>query len=376
MKKYTYLAAIALIMTILTSCIGKSEKDTAGPAVFNTEKNAGIQNEYTVPDFTGKVFDTMLQQELSNSGYILSIKTEHHDTIPQGNIISQTPSAGTKTDKKGINLELTVSAGKKSGNASNNDKSAQTQPKESDDIQNIVTGLTEPQWIISPILDYDILETFGNGSYSIVRKWDNYGIVDINCNAYGTGAYTKLFHCPEHGLSSPDVTEAVKLADDLTIVPDCGFKALESDRNIYVYDDSRGRLYLTGYSDGQFKIADMTETEFFKTNSNYIAVLYNCDTDIMMYDGIGMESLGEIFKAENIKMNYGVVNNEFVTLIEFRYDEIKYGNDCYIVKEDGKYGYRGFSGQYYYECIFEEANTAYLGAAWVKYDGKWGTVEF
>lgn len=393
LKKKIYILSLMMVALLLASCFGKGNVTSKPPVIKNddasTESQTGIG--IVVPDLCDKAFDSTLQQKLSNDGYILSVISEYHDTVPMGVIIAQLPMAGTAIQEKGIKLEIRVSAGKNpaSDKDDTTDKSSgkpalpQTPPDKSESIarpHDITTpkgkGLTVPKWVVSPKIDYDIIETFGMTGYSICRKWDNYGIIDMNGKPFGTGAYTKLYFCPEHGLSSPDVTKKTKLAEDLFIVPDCGLEDLESDRNIYVFDDSRNRVYLTGYTDGRFKIADITETEYFKTNSNYIAVLYNCDTDLMMYEDAGMESLSDIFTAENRKMKYGVVNNEFITVVEFAYDEIRPGNDCYIVKQNGKYGYRGLSGQYYYECIFEEANTAYLGTAWVRYNGKWGTAAF
>ena len=377
-------------MLLLVSCLEKGDGNGKPPVVKKDDEQLqeNVKDEITVPDVCGKIFDSEMQQKLSNEGYILSVISEYHDSVPKGTIISQTPHGGEIIKEKGVILELFISAGKKQSevkdddNSGKGDISSSPSDKSADAAKpHDITvpsgkGLTSPKWVISPKIDYDFLETFGMTGYSICKKWDNYGIVDMSGKPYGTGAYTKLYFCPEHGLSSPDVKKKTEIAPDLFIMPDCGYEALKINENIYVYDDSRSRLYLTGYSDGRFRIADITDTEFFRTNSNYIAVLYNCDADLMMYEGAGMENLGEIFAAENRKMKYGVVNNEFHTVIEFAYDEIYHGNDCYIVGQNKKYGYRGLSGQYYYECIFEKANTAYLGTAWVKYGGKWGTVAF
>lgn len=404
LRSITKLILSLLSLLLIVSCsdsdsdINKTDlpkNDTA--TVITKEKTT------TVPELVGKSFDSTLQQTLMNDGFILSVKNEFHDSLPQGKIISQTPEGGETTAENGVKLELVISAGRKDGtlpestdnppeNKSENKPEAtpeqplpeqskpEEKPEEKPQPQMSITvpsgkGLTAPKWMIAPTVDYDILYTFGKTGYSICKKWNNYGIIDMSGKPYGTGAYTKLFYCTEHGLSSPDVTEPTTVSDDLVISPDCGFKE-KDEKNIYVFDNTRNRVYLTGYSGGKFKIADITETEFFKTNASYIAVLYDCDADLMMYEGIGMESLEEIFRAENRKMHYGVVNNEFYTLVEFAYDSIRDGNDCYIVEKGDKYGYRGLSGQYYYECIFEEANTAYLGTAWVKYGDKWGTIIF
>lgn len=400
MRSITRLLLVFLAVSLLAACAKSEKKDvhiTQGDTETDNSNIVSTEKNVTVPKLVGQSFDSTLQQQLMNDGYILSVKTEYHDTVPQGYIISQIPSGGEKASGNGAALELCISAGKRGGTQleaseniqKNDDESEQQKPRQektdsksqlSEQPPKSITassevGLTVPQWIIQPTIDYDILETFGMTGYSICRKWNSYGIIDINGKPYGTGDYTKLFYCSEHGLSSPDVKAPTSVADDLVISPDCGYK-VKNDNNIYVFDNTRNKVYLTGYSDEKFRIADITDTEFFKTNSSYIAVLYDCDADLMMYEGIGMESLSEIFKAENRKMHYGVVNNEFYTLVEFVYDSVREGNDCFIVEKNGKYGYRGLSGQYYYECIFEEANTAYFGAAWVKYGGKWGTVSF
>ncbi len=391
MKNINRLLLTLALAALLVSCTKGGSKDVHKNTSSETNNGNVVAEEknITVPNLGGRTFDSTLQQQLMNEGYILSVKTEYHDTVPQGGIISQTPEGGEKVSGNGVNLELVISAGRSDGTQpettetspeTHTPESGQPQPQTPNEPKKSITvpsgkGLTAPQWIIPPTIDYDILETFGKTGYSVCKKWDNYGIIDMSGKPYGTGAYTNLFYCTEHGLSSPDVTEPTAVTDDLVISPDCGYK-VKDDGNIYVFDNTRNKVYLTGYSDGKFRIADITDTEFFKTNSSYIAVLYDCDADLMMYEGIGMESLSEIFKAENRNMHYGVVNNEFYTLVEFAYDSVREGNDCFIVKKSGKYGYRGLSGQYYYECIFEEANTAYLGAAWVKYGGKWGTVRF
>ncbi len=241
--------------------------------------------------------------------------------------------------------------------------------------------LSAQSWIIPPSYVFDSLETFGLTGYSIYRKDEKYGILDMGAAGIGTGDYTNLFYCPEHGLSCPDISDTpIKLRDDLYLAPDCGYgseiKNAKQNEITYVFDNTRDRIYAAGYSGGIFRLADITDTEFFDRSRDYIVVLYDCDADIMMYEGIGMTSLKEVFSLENKEMCYGVIDGDMDYVVACVYEEVRYGNDCYIVKQSGKYGYRAVTGRQYYPCVFEEANTAYKGAAWVKYEGRWGTVRF
>ena len=96
----------------------------------------------------------------------------------------------------------------------------------------------------------------------------------------------------------------------------------------------------------------------------------------MMYADCGMRDLEEVYRGENREMLYGVLDKDLDLVIAFLYEDIRDANDCYLVKKDGKYGYRALSGREYYPCVFEDANTCFRGQAWVKYGGKWGTVRF
>ncbi len=260
-------------------------------------------------------------------------------------------------------------------------KEAVTDDKKDDSKNKDALGeeelISADRWKIKPNYVYDFIETFGKTKYSIYKQGDTYGVMDIDGYYIGEETYSELVYCPTHGLSSKDVTgEPVVLCEDLEISPDCGYRKSAGSEVIYVFDSTRDRVYATGYSDGAFKIADITDTEFFTQNDRYTVVLYDCDADIMMYEGIGMNSLSEVFKAENLEMRYGVIDLDMDYIVACIYDEVLDGNDCYIVKKDGKYGYLGLTGKEYYPCVFEKANTAYDGRAWVKLYGKWGTVKF
>lgn len=372
MKIYFRMIPVILAALLTVSC-SFADKSTNGgePEINGIFASDGTAHK--VPELCGSIFDETLQQVLMNEGYILSVESVYDDNAGKGEIILQNPRGGTLVKDSGIKLKLTVSLGKepqKKPDADGENVNKADSDKTADETN------YEIKWIIPPQVDYDYIETFGMTGYSMCGKWGSHGVIDMSGKPYGTGDYSKLFYCPEHGLSSPDVKDVTVLSPDLSISPDCGFGTSAKSNNIYVYDDSRSRVYLTGYSDGVFRIADITDTEFFKSNQYYIAVLYNCDADLLMYVDAGMESLEDIFRAENTEMKYGVVSSGLDELVVFDYSEVREGNDCFIVKKDGKYGYVGTYGNVYYPCVFEQANTAYKGAAWVKYNGKWGTVRF
>ncbi|MBR5307466.1 MAG: PASTA domain-containing protein [Clostridia bacterium] len=398
MKRLIF-AVFLIFLLNLASCGDKADKTTDIGNNKVTEESTSEnpsdkpENGETVPDLAGKSLDDSLQSELMSKGFLLKITNEYSDTVLAGNIISQSPEAGTVCKSGGTYLELCVSLGAKDGNVSDGDTGktdgnvpdSDTENTDSDihvypqdptkDIGGTAPTSTSIRWLSSPRLSYDEVYTFGMTGYSVYRKGDSYGVIDLDGRNVGEGTYTNLFYCPEHGLSSSDVTQVTEISDGLSVSPDCGYRA-GSDGNIYVYDNLRARVYLTGMSDGKFRIVDITDTEFFKSNEHYIAVLYNCDADLMMYEDAGMSSLAEIFEGENREMKYGVISSRLEHIVSFVYDSVVYGNDCYIVEQNGKFGYRGTSGQHYYPCVFQKANTAYKGAAWVKYGGKWGTVAF
>lgn len=276
------------------------------------------------------------------------------------------PEIGEKSEKNDEN------------NTESSEKSEEKIPASAKEDKSKIDGsLSASSWIISPSYTFDSLETFGMTGYSIYKKNGKTGIIDMNASGIGTGDYSALYYCDEHGLSCPDILDTpIKMRDDLYLSPDCGYRENEKDKITYVFDNTRDRIYAAGYSDGVFRLADITDTGFFDKNSDHIVVLYNCDSDLMMYEGIGMKSLEDVFRAENIVMRYGVIDGDMDYVIACVYEEIRDGNDCYIVKKDGKYGYRALNGRQYYPCVFDYANTAYKGAAWVKYGGKWGTVRF
>lgn len=308
---------------------------------------------------------------------------------------------GTKkeeTDKDDVSIDSPNKEAAANGNTPlNNGDNSDTPGKDNDGKQNAETDKQEPddkskvdnqspriaaefsddRWIIKPSYSFDSLETFGMSGYSIYTKNGNYGILDMSANGIGTGDYSKLFYCPSHGLSCPDILDTpIKMREDLYLAPDCGYEYSRESEVVYVFDPTRDKVYATGYSDGIFKIMDITDTEFFKSKERHTVVLYDCDADIMMYEGIGMPDINAIFTSEAKPMHYGVIDSDMDYVIACIYDEVRDGNDCYIVKKDGKYGYRAISGREYYPCAFEYANTAYKGAAWVKYGGLWGTVRF
>ena len=61
-----------------------------------------------VPDFTGKAADEA-EQALTELGLEVAITRENDDTVPEGDVISQSPDRGTLF--RGDTVELTVSEG-------------------------------------------------------------------------------------------------------------------------------------------------------------------------------------------------------------------------------------------------------------------------
>ena len=389
MKRFLRIIPILLAVALLTSC-GKDKNEDDAQQVSNVEQGAE-KIKYNIPEVEGLALDSKLQQDLMNEGYILSVKSEYSDEVAKGSIISQKPAAGDFLAERGLTLELTVSAGSESNvilEKPEDEKEEETKEEENkeEEIPKVQDptddGVPVPQWkgnikwLRGASSEYSALDTFNNTGYSIYNVAGTYGIVDMNGNGVGTGNYTKIDYCPAHGVVCPDVAESTQIAEDLTLAPACGCDIDSYYGTVYVYDNTRSKIYMTGYANGEFRITDITDTDIVKNTAQFPSVLYNCDADLMMYDQSGIESLQEVFTAENREMAYGVVNNKMEIVVGYIYQDIEYANDCYIVKKNGKYGYRGTAGQHYYPCIFEDANTAYLGAAWVKYNGKWGTVAF
>ncbi len=354
LKKYLKLPLILLILC-LASC------------AFAVKKTGDAQNRDIYSEQTEDIKPENTDTEKTQAENKTSEKSP--DTVTQDNPES---TVENNIDENTANTDC-----QPENAAQQDEEKAENSAEVFPDIPPVTgTGYKKPMWTKTPVLVCDTLETFGKTEYSICGKNGIFTVVDMNGKSVSEKDFRSLIYCPEHGLSSADVTESIKLNDGITVNPDCGYRESSKDKNIYVYDDSRHRVYLTGFSDGEFRIIDITDTEFFKSNTVYTAALYNCDADLLMYDGIGMENLEDVFRAENTEMLFGVVTNDFRTVIDFEYTEISDGNDCYIVKKNGKYGYRGLLGQYYYDCIFDEANTAFKGVSWVKYGGKWGTVVF
>lgn len=365
-RQHSYIGktghALALLLALLLLC----------PALFSCEKKeedghsdeAGVIEN--VPEENGNA-------ETSGTENVPESDTESEKSEKGENNegdVGTKPEAGEKDAGKDGEKDPGKEDGKEGGSSGKTDKD----PEKSEEV----TGLPfEDRWVIRPSYVYDSLETFGMSGYSIYRIGENYGILDMNASGIGTGDYSYLFYCPTHGLSCPDILEVpIEMREDLLLSPDCGYRPDPSAGITYVYDNTRDRVYAAATEDGKLRIVDITDTEYFENTPGFTAVLYDCDADIMMYEDCGMTAISEVFEAENTKMYYGVVRNDFEMILPFIYDSVEDGNDCYLLCKGGKYGYASVKGRELYPCVFEDACTAYKGKAWVKYGGKWGTIRF
>jgi len=392
MKSFNIISTIIVLSILLSSCAKKPDDDRQSDVVQDTSVNDthnddDLQKTVKIPELVGSFLDSELQSTLISEGFLLDVNTQYNESVPKGHIIAQKPEGGTQVEENGVYLELTVSLGKEE--IVNEDESFVPITEIADtasDTSTVKSGIDSKDtpspvpvgrgYIKQPYLVRDSIYTFAMTGYSISVSDGKYGIVDIWGNAVGAQSYSKLTYCPNHGLTSPDIAEKTALADDLFIAPDCDCGTFETNNTVYVYDNTRERVYSAEISNGRLSIIDITDSDTFGENERYIVIKYSSDADLMMYLGENMESVETIFKAENVPMKYGVITKDLEYITDFTYDSITYGNDCYIVEKDGLFGYVGVDGKLYYSCRFTKANTAYLGAAWVKENGKWGIIGF
>lgn len=69
-----------------------------------------VDESFTLEDYTGKSYE-LIQAELAKAGILVSLRSESHDTVSEGNIIKQDIPAGTKL-QPGATVTLTYSTGK------------------------------------------------------------------------------------------------------------------------------------------------------------------------------------------------------------------------------------------------------------------------
>jgi len=106
-KIWAAAAALALVMLIIVFAFG-----FFGMNIF-MEHFTGHENEVTVPDVEGMLFDVARKECRSLNLYVQEVDSQHSDTVEKGVIISQKPEPGF-TAKSGRALEVVVSAGPES----------------------------------------------------------------------------------------------------------------------------------------------------------------------------------------------------------------------------------------------------------------------
>ncbi len=94
---------------------GNNDREQA--QVYNVdldkESESNDKNKIVVPDLTGKKFEDLKKQDISQVGYeVLLLSEEFSDEIAQGRVTSQTPGAGESIDE-GSSVAVNISKGSK-----------------------------------------------------------------------------------------------------------------------------------------------------------------------------------------------------------------------------------------------------------------------
>ncbi len=248
-------------------------------------------------------------------------------------------------------------------------------PEKEDETQQQETPVQQvTQYSVSDITD---IRTFDGSKYSVFElfKADGTpvsGIIDIDGNILCAEENSYFVWCDYHGwISTASNLEELPALDGYTF-GQCGHGG--SIPSVGIYNVNAEKRYLTGYGEGSMWV---TETEEFSELAPYI--IYS--GELTVDDGYGNATEefmqyfdehfwgGEGFEFEFINVRGNTVSLGYCSNVPYSFT-----NGYIAFMRDGKYGYADEYGEAVTAFIYDDAETAYDGFAWVCENGKWQTV--
>ncbi len=230
------------------------------------------------------------------------------------------------------------------------------------------------QYSVSDITD---IRTFDGSKYSVFElfKADGTpvsGIIDIDGNILCAEENSYFVWCDYHGwISTASNTEDLPELDGYTF-GQCGHGG--SVPSVGIYNVNTEKRYLTGYGEGSMFV---TETESFPDLSPYI--VYRGELTIDDGNGNASEEFMQYFDerfwgGEGFEFEFTDVRGNPASLGVCSNVPHSFTNGYIAFMRDGKYGYLDEYGEEMTGFIYDDAETAYDGFAWVCENGKWQTV--
>ncbi|MBE6704296.1 MAG: WG repeat-containing protein [Ruminococcaceae bacterium] len=261
---------------------------------------------------------------------------------------------------------------------------------------------TEDETVVYPLTDFEIIDTFDKSQYSVfavtqANGSNLYGVIDIYGGIHLNAIYDSLGWCDWHEVlwgnkGIPDtINYPIYIDDEYRLDDLCGHGGGRSWG--YVLDTKNNTMYSLSSSEGGANVYEVNTLPAYTPYVRYTGA-YPIVFDYEFYnhlpntyaDPSDYEYYDEFAFANYESFLYSLPDSEFEW--EFRTgsnETIKLGicsawysdfaNDYLVISRGGKYGFVDKNGNDASQFIYEAAEEAYDGKAWVKLDGKWRVIK-
>lgn len=261
---------------------------------------------------------------------------------------------------------------------------------------------TEDETVVYPLTDFEIIDTFDKSKYSIfaVAQKDGrekYGLIDINGNICLDAEYDSMGWCPMcdmiylHKDWPATISYPIYIDEEFIIEEHFGHGGGRSWG--YILDTKTNTMYSLSSSEGGASVYEVNTLPAYTpyvryTGASPIAFDYDFYNHLpnTYADPSYYEYYDEFAFANYDSFLYSLPDSEFEW--EFRTgsnETINLGvcsawysdftNDYLVISRGGKYGFVDKNGNDASQFIYEAAEEAYDGKAWVKLDGKWRVIK-
>lgn len=261
---------------------------------------------------------------------------------------------------------------------------------------------TDDETVVYPLTDFEIIDTFDKSKYSIfaVAQKDGrekYGLIDINGNICLDAEYDYMGWCPMCEMIylykdwPATVSYPIYIDEEYIIEEHFGHGGGRSWG--YILDTKTNTMYSLSSSEGGASVYEVNTLPSYIPYAKYTGA-YPIAFDYEFYnhlpntytDPSEYEYYGSFASANYEEFLYSLPTSEYEW--EFRTgsnETINLGicsawysdftNDYLVISRGGKYGFVDKNGNAASQFIYEAAEEAYDGKAWVKLDGKWHVIE-
>ncbi len=299
---------------------------------------------------------------------------------------STPPVSDEATDNGSENIadESSDTSNAESSDESTENTDASQEADNSENDENTEPVQSSDNFVYEAPEGFEIITTLNRSQYSVfsteTENGIRQGIVDITGKVVAEPEYTTLGYCPWHEVI---YAEPFAEGDEPVIIDekykiDLHYGHGGSGYSYLIYSQDAGKMFECYFD---MDCIEVDELQNFKALTPYIC--YSGETEITagsyyMGDGTGIyEMLDEIvYGASGAECEFISDIGSIVSLGKLDFiPNTGFINDYMVICRDGKYGLVNGIGKECTQIIYEAAQTAFDGRAWVKHEGIWKIAE-